>query len=268
MKIKKCIMLIIIAILSISVSVNASTTDSYKISLSANKTTLKEEETLTLAMKATDIKIQSGEKGIGSYEGTLVYDEAVFEEVKMKGNDNWDTPVLNEKRFTSVRSDAKCTSEDQEIAVITLKVKKGANAGKTKIQIKDFEASNGLTNVANNGTEIKIKIENTETEKPGNTGDVGGTGNTGNAGSTGNTGNVGGTGNAGNASGTGSTGTNNSKSPTSSQSTSSKSAASESEQKTSMNKLPHTGVSSTIIIIIVGVAAVGIFSYTRYKNTY
>ena len=56
-------------------------------------------------------KIQSGEKGIGSYEGSIVYDANVFEDVKMKGNDLWDTPTLNQGRFTSVRSDGMCVSE-------------------------------------------------------------------------------------------------------------------------------------------------------------
>lgn len=277
MKIKRSIMLIIIAlILSISFSVNAATGDSYKISLSANKTTLKEEETLTLTMKASDIKIQSGEKGIGSYEGTLVYDESIFEEVKMKGNSNWDATVLNQGKFTSVRSDALCTSEDQEIAVITLKVKKGAKTGQTKIQIKDFEASNGLTNVTNNGTEIEIKIEKTDnnTEKPGNTGDTdnkGDNGNNGSTGNAGNTGNLGGTSGSGNSSNSGNSGsgTNASKNPTTSQTTNSKNNASTTKQNGSKNKgsLPYTGISDVMIIIILGVASVGVFCYIKYKRT-
>lgn len=233
MNTRKCIvLLIIIAILSITFNVQAATGDSYKIGLSASKTTLKAGETVTISLKVSDIKIQSGEKGIGSYEGSIVYDANVFEDVKMKGNDLWDTPTLNQGRFTSVRSDGMCVSEAQEIATITLKVKENATAGNTKIQIKNFEASNAKENISTADTEVTVKVEGT-TSNVNNT-------ITGETNTTNTTNKI-----------TGGTNTNKINSGS-----------------TTQSRLPKAGISSTIIVFIVIGAVAGIYTYIRYKKIY
>ena len=164
MKTRKMIIVLIsvILIISISIKVKAETNDSYIISMSSNNTTVKQGQTVTISLKVEDINIQSGEKGIGSYEGTIEYDKSVFETVKMSGNEEWDTPVLNEGRFTSVKTDGIVTNKSQEIGKITLKVKENAKIGSTKIEIKEFEASNGVENIATRNAEISIKVEETE----------------------------------------------------------------------------------------------------------
>ena len=162
MKCKKIMVLLlsIAIILGISMTVKAETIDSYSVNLNTNKTTLKAGETVTISLKVDNINIQSGEKGIGAYEGNIEYDSNVFEDLKMSGNDEWDKPLENNGKFTSVKSDGICTSESQEIATITLKVKANAKSGNTVVNIKNFEASNGEKNISTEDKEIKFTIEN------------------------------------------------------------------------------------------------------------
>ena len=55
------ILLIVISILSMSFCVKAATGDKYDIVISANNTTVKAGDTVTLSLKIDNINIQSGE---------------------------------------------------------------------------------------------------------------------------------------------------------------------------------------------------------------
>lgn len=236
MKAKRIIiLLIVVSILSMSFCVKATTGDKYDIALTADSTTLKAGDTVTLSLKVDNINIQSGEKGIGAYEGTIIYDSNIFEGIKMNSNEDWDTPTLNEGRFTSVRSDGLCTSQTQEIASITLKVKDNATSVNTKIQIKDFEASNGEENISTENKEITLKIEAKQApneDNKGNTTDK----DTNNG--------------------------NNTKLDVDNKNTTIN------KNTSTQNKLPYTGVSETLGIFIIILITAGIFSYIKYKRTY
>lgn len=246
MKIKKCIiLLLIITIISgISYTVKSASGDSYNVKMNADKTTLKSGETVTITLKLDNIKIESGEKGLGSYEGSIEYDKNIFEDLKMTGNSDWDTPFQNEGRFTSTRTDGKCVSETQEIAKITLKVKSNAKEGDTKIQIKNFSASNAVENIPTTDTSITVKIEKE------NNNDVGNTNNTNNTGNTTNN-------NNGN--------TNNGNKIQNSTSNQTKNIISNTSAK---GTLPKTGISTPLVIFILICGISGIYAYIRYKNTY
>ena len=232
MKTKKIliILLIMTVIIAMFTTVKGATGDSYKIALTPTAEKAKAGETVTIKMTANEIKIQSGEKGIGSYQGMLEYDTAIFEEVKMKVNEDWDTPMLNEGAFTSVRGDGECTAEAQEIGTITLKVKAGAKIGETNIKVKEFGASNGVENIATSDVVAKVTIE--ATNNGGGTGTGTGTGNS-----------------SGSSSTTGTT-----KKPTTS--------------TTKSGTLPKTGVSGVLVTVIGIIAVAGIASYIGYKRTY
>lgn len=157
---KKCILILMIIFLFIScISVKANEGDTYKISLDSSNSILKQGDTITITLKVSDINIQSGEKGIGAYEGKLVYDDEIFELVKMQGNDNWETPIENENNFISVRSDGICTDKDQDLATIVLKVKEKAKGTNTTIEVSDFEISNAETNIPTDNIKLTVKIE-------------------------------------------------------------------------------------------------------------
>ena len=160
MKIKKIVILLLIitVILGMSITVKAKA-DSYKISLNPDKTTLKPGDTITISLNASEIDIESGDKGIGSYEGTIEYDTNIFENLKMLGNDDWERPSINGGMFTSVRADGECVSNDQELATITLTVKSDAKEGQTTIKVKDFGASNALSNIATNDVSLTVEVK-------------------------------------------------------------------------------------------------------------
>lgn len=245
MKIKKCIILLLIMtiIIGINCTVKSESGDSYSVKMNADKTTLKTGDTVTISLKLDNIKIESGEKGLGSYEGSIKYDKNIFEDLKMTGNSEWDTPFQNEGRFTASRTDGKCVSETQEIAKITLKVKSNAKEGNTKIEIKDFSASNAVENISTTDTSVTVKIEK-ENNNVGNTDNTNNTGNTTNN----NNGNT----NSGNK--TGNSTTNQTKNIVS--------------NTTAKGTIPKTGISTPIVILIVISIISCIYGYFRYKNTY
>lgn len=175
MKFKKIIILLIIVmvILGMSITVKAADiTDTYKINLITANKTVKPGETITISLNVSDINIQTGDKGIGSYEGKIEYDTNVFEGLKMLGNDNWDKPSENDGVFTSVNSDGICVQEAQEIATITLKVKSTAKAGKSTVKITGFKASNALTSIPTEDASIDITV-NTAIDNGSGSGTIG-----------------------------------------------------------------------------------------------
>lgn len=255
MKVKKCIIILLIMIIisGINYTVKSANGDSYSLKMSADKTTLKAGDTVTISLKLDNIEIQSGEKGLGSYEGSIVYDKNIFEDLKMIGNSNWDTPFQNEGRFTSTRTDGKCVSETQEIATITLKVKSNAKEGNTTIQIKDFSASNAVENISTSNTSIIAKIE--KEDKNNTTGDRDNT--TGEDNITGNKNNT----TTGESINTGDKKENNIKNTT----TQKKNVV---NQTTATGGLPKTGISTTLVVFIAISVISSICGYIKYKKTY
>lgn len=235
MRFKKIISLILIVMVILGMSITAkaaNTTDTYKINLTATNKTIKQGETITISLNVSDINIQTGDKGIGAYDGKIEYDTNVFEELKMSGNDNWDKPAENEGIFTSVNSDGLCVQEAQEIAQITLKAKSTAKLGTTTVKITGFKASNAVTKVPTDDTSINITINSASTTGSDNLG--------------------------GNGSGAGTSSGTTSK--TQSQTKKSTSTT------TKNTKLPKTGVSNVIIGITGIVAIIGIYGYIRYMR--
>lgn len=157
MKIKKIFMTSIVLLLVSCPIIMAKEVDTYKIELNSSNTTLKEGENIEITLSIKDINIQSGEKGIGAYEGKLEYDKEVFELVEIQGNENWDEPIENEGKFISVKSDGICTDEEQVLATIILKVKDNIKGDNEIVEIKDFKVSNGEISIATDDVKLKIK---------------------------------------------------------------------------------------------------------------
>lgn len=231
MKTKKIliILLIMTVIIAMFTTVKAAEGDSYKITLAPTAGTAKQGETVTIKIKASDIKIQSGEKGIGAYQGTLAYDTEVFESASMTASANWDTPMLNEGGFTSVRGDGECTSEAQDIGVITLKVKSNAKVVTGKVEITDFSASNGVEMIPTIASIVaNVTIESASTGNPGT----------------------------------------NASTPSTPSTPSTGSSTTKYTSTTKSGTLPKTGVSGVLVTVIGIIAIGGIASYIGYKRTY
>lgn len=242
MKIKKnfiyAILIMLIIVLP-NVKVNAATGDSYVIKLNSDKTALSSGETITMTLNVSDINIQSGDKGIGAYEGTISYDTNVFTDMKITGNDKWDTPVENGGKFTSVKSDGICTSEAQTLLKIELTVKDNATIGNTTIQIKNFKASNALESISTSDTSLTVKIEKNATSSNTNSTD-----------------------------GQNSTSTSGTNSASGQNSTSTQKNTVEINKSVAANKIPYAGASKILVYFVVILIIVGVFCYIKYKRTY
>lgn len=231
MKVNKIIILLLIVMVILGMCITtkaADTTDTYKINLTTTNKTVKQGETITIALNVSDINIQTGDKGIGSYQGKIEYDTNVFEELKMVGNDNWDKPSENDGVFTSVNSNGLCVKESQELAKITLKVKSSAKIGSTTVKITGFKASNAITSIATENTSLDITVNSSSNLGNNNLG--------------------------GNGSGSG----------TSSQ-TQQKPQTTDTNAK---NKMPNTGISGNVMLIVGVISIIGIYSYIRYKTIF
>lgn len=159
MKIKKiAIAVIAILLFSMPIPTKAVNSDSFKIKMMATNLELHPGENLEISLLLDNININTGEKGIGAYEGNIEYDTNVFSAIKMAGNENWDKPAMEAGRFSSTNSDAQCVSQTQEIAKITLTIKENATLGNTNIVIKNFEGSNKESNIPTEDISLTVKI--------------------------------------------------------------------------------------------------------------
>ncbi len=156
MKIIKIFIVSIIVLLFGFSIIKAKENDSYKIELNSSNSTLKEGESVEINLNVKDINIQSGEKGIGAYEGKLEYNKEIFELIEIKGNEKWDKPIENEGHFISVKTDGICTDEAQVLATIILRVKDNIKNGNEIIEIKEFKVSNGETGISTDDVKLRI----------------------------------------------------------------------------------------------------------------
>ena len=158
MKVKK-ILIVGIVLLFISCPImKANEVDTYKIELNSSNNTLDQGDSIEINLNIKDINIQSGEKGIGAYEGKLEYNKEILELIEIKGNEDWDKPIENEGHFVSVKSDGICTDEEQVLATIVFKVKENIKSGNEKIEIKEFKVSNGETGISTDDVKLKLRI--------------------------------------------------------------------------------------------------------------
>lgn len=184
MSCKRIISIVLIIMLLFTVKVSA-VTDSFNTTLKANNTTVKRGENITIAIGLRDIKIESGEKGIGAYTARIKFDSSVFEYVSSSPTKKWEAPFYRNGIITGNTNDGEVVNTAQDIGTITFKVKNDAKLGETYIELINFSGSTVESDVSATNKSIKITIldNNTGNNSGGNTG-----GNTGNkpGGNTGN----------------------------------------------------------------------------------
>lgn len=240
-----CIM-IIVSITGTSIAADYSC----KVELIGNKTELKQGDSVTILVKATNI--QAGE-GIASFSTMLDYDANIFE-CTVSGDDegNWQKQGFIENSLTMTRSDLLANSNDQTIAKIVLTAKSDAPSGKQTFKLTEMEFSTGeetfsVADVSNdititdgngsgNGSENVDKNTNTESNNINTSNSVGGNS----------------TGGASNKLPSGSGTSTNGKT----------------EYTTANSIIPKTGVTNLFVVGAVIGTIVAIMSYIRYKKTY
>lgn len=242
-----CIIILLFSICLFS-NISFAATDSYSMTLTPDKKTLKAGDTISIAVKISNINIQTGEKGIGAYEATLVYDANVFSSAKFAAAANWDSPTYNisNGKFASVRSDATCSSESQNVAIIKLTVKDSVSVQNTTISLKDISCSNGESTISTKDISTTLNIISSSSSNNNNNNNNNNPSNNNNI---------------------------NSNTPNNSNNNNqiqNNSAVKPSQTTANNSKLPQTGeydfIIFTIIIILIIIGIYGYFNFIKYKG--
>ena len=159
MKFKKILIIIVfvLSILSMIFHMNISNAaDNAKITLTANEAQMLAGDVVKVTVKIKDITgIADGINGI---QGTLTYDNTIFESVTFEGLNNWDKPEYNEANGSFLTAKGDFVKSDEDVFTISLKVKSGAKLGDTKIQITDMQIADLDNEYSIAGTEITVKV--------------------------------------------------------------------------------------------------------------
>lgn len=220
-RITKTLIMLIITVLVLGISqVRAADEDSYKMGISVSTNSIKEGEKINITISLKDLKITSGDKGLGAYQATLEYDTNMFEYVSIKGLNSWDTPIYNNGTFATTTSTGEVIKKAEEVAQITLKAKNSLTSGKTTIKLKNITASTGTKTVSASNASKTITVEGTKQSGTNTQQD-------------------------------GTSSSSNGKSSTNKNgTTSSKKATSTKDSTTSRKVLPKTGIGSMILIYV------------------
>lgn len=261
------ILCFIINLLLFTTYVNAES-DACKLTLSADKTTLKPGDVVTITLKISDITKSSG---IAQIISKLDYSEDIFEPIKVTDKDleetlaetelkdatllysglaNSDSSIKNPWYFLQVKKNgnkgfyastaADPQIETQVLGKMKLKVKNNASTTTTKVALKEIEAydAQGISNPENAQTfpvkdsSIELKISSSSNEPT----------------------------NSNNNTSRNNTSKNNTNTTTNNNANIS--------NNTANTNVPHTGVENfaPIIIIAIIISIISYFAYEKYKN--
>ncbi|MBR3134556.1 MAG: hypothetical protein IKG56_03755 [Clostridia bacterium] len=112
-------------------------TQTCDLELVGNKTELKNGETITFEVKASNIEAGNG---IVMFESLLDYDSSIINcEIETDDTMEWDKLGLVDKYVTLMRKDLQPSSENQTIAKITISAKENATKGQQTIKLKNVK---------------------------------------------------------------------------------------------------------------------------------
>ncbi len=155
---KKIISIVLSALLLVFTTKVYAANDSFTTTLKASSTEAKREEKITITIGLKDLKIESGEKGIGAYTARIKFDSSVLEYVSTNSTDKWEAPFYQGGLITGNTKDGEVVKTAQSIGTITFKVKKDAKLGESTIELTNFSGSTAVTDVSTSNKSIKITI--------------------------------------------------------------------------------------------------------------
>ena len=111
------------------------------------------------------------EHGVGAISGKIEYNQSVFETIKTDNIDSgegWGTISFNDIEtsseygsFVTERSSGDLATADNELMIITAKVKNNATLGNTTIQITNLSASDGNNDLFTEDAVLTLTVKNT-----------------------------------------------------------------------------------------------------------
>ena len=268
MKIRKNLITILLVLSTIMLvcSTNVSNAaDNAKIGLTADKTEAVAGDTVKITVKVKDITGITD--GIIGLQGNLVYDNTIFESVTFANLNNWDKPDYNETNGSFLTSKGDFVKNDEDVFIISLKLKSDAKLGDTKVQLKDIQVADLDKEYTSTGAEITIKVveKSTTNDDKGNSNDKGNTDNGGNSNDKGNTDNGGNSNDKENTDNDGKS--NGGSSQDSGTPTTGDSTTKKTDDTISKGVLPKTGLNGNILVIAgMFFVLIGAISYSKYKD--
>lgn len=155
---RKLLLITLIILLVICELTSIVSASSFTATMTASSTTVPESTELTVTIKVSNI--DAGDKGINSISGILSYDNAVFETLTTASIDS-----LNEWVATYSPDSGKFTlykntwvKNDEEVAQITLKTKKGTSGKSGEITCTSIEAANSESQISASDISTMITV--------------------------------------------------------------------------------------------------------------
>lgn len=156
--------ILILGVMLLFITTNVKATNSFKLNVTANKTSLKPGDTVEITLNVSDINV--GEVGINTVEGTIEYDNEIFEDItasNIQSLNNWSLTYNSEEteykgKILAVILQSGVT-EKQDIGKITLKVKSDVKDTTTLIKIKNIASNDGNELINETDKEIKFEIK-------------------------------------------------------------------------------------------------------------
>lgn len=155
------IVLLTSIILFLIMGISYGVSDTYDVKMYLFRTEFLVGDTVNIPVKIENINI---ENGIVAFSTILSYDENVLEEPVLLNASDWTQPVAIENLIHSTTATMQPIKENQEVMIMSFKIKDNAPLGKTNIVLSKFDVSDGETTIANEGASIELNIVEKRTE--------------------------------------------------------------------------------------------------------
>ena len=167
MKSKNIVIPLIILLFSILYVVTPVYAENHTFTFTATPTqiTAKTGDTVTVNLGIADIDQETD--GINGIEGSVLYDEDLFESVKIVSSGSWSTSLNNEEgnplKGKFVMHSMTNIKENGTVAVLEARIKSEPSVTTGTISLKDVCSSYGITETAKSNITITVNLEQ---EKP------------------------------------------------------------------------------------------------------
>lgn len=158
---KKLISMFVAIIILISTSTISNASTRIEASLNSTSQKLYQGDTIVFTLKLDTF--QEIKYGINAYQGTFVYDKAIFEEVKetdFKTMNGWEGLQYNPNTSEFVLYKKAGTILEENVLEVSLKVREGVKATKTEVKMEYMVTSEGKKDIyVVNAEKAKLNID-------------------------------------------------------------------------------------------------------------
>ena len=164
-QVKIVIITTLLLIFILSINTFAASEESFELKLTASTESVNPGQTFSVDIVLDNIKVTTGDLGIGAYSAVIKYDTNILEILNVTAATGWEA-MSNEGNIVVNTTNAEVVKEKQNTAKINFKVKETAKLEETEIKIENIEAPTGATTILGKGISTKIIVKEKTTENP------------------------------------------------------------------------------------------------------